>query len=454
MKKCICAILPFFLTAFLTGCITFSQTDSDTEGDMAYESPISSNQQYEVGEVASSGNLNIKITDWKAMNSIDSGIGIYTPDRGNIYLVVFTEFENISSQSQTIRNYSDIEFYVDDYEAENAYFDSSIEGVSGYTWSDSMEIKPGKKSRGYYAIEVPENWERVEFIYGEDISIQITNEDYVESKDIDFNEKTEYKVGEIASSGDIGICVTNWRSVNRVDDGYRYYSPDSGNEIYLIFIELQNNSDSECSVRILNDVTFYMDDYECEMVGLGYSPPTIDGKPALNKAGFNDPIKIKPERKVSGYLSLQAPPTWGTFELVFQDDIVIDLANETSSEDGGDLPVNYNGEWNVEAYITSTGTTMGNPAPKAEFSIYDNYRVVYEVVSGFPDKTIDLNFLMYWPDGVIYTELMEDLPVGHSGYVTWHYENPEVLSPTGDAKIVIQNAATGEVYGEYPFTIS
>lgn len=142
------------------------------------------------------------------------------------------------------------------------------------------------------------------------------------------NKKTEYGIGEVASSEGIDIQVTSWKSVNQVNDGYSTYYPDGDNKIYIVFIEFKNNTDSKCSVNPVTDIVFYVDDYENEMVGLGYDPPRIDGIQSLIKGGMNDPVEIAPGKKVKGYLSLQAPSNWDSFELVYQDEIIINLSDE------------------------------------------------------------------------------------------------------------------------------
>ena len=153
-----------------------------------------------------------------------------------------------------------------------------------------------------------------------------SKEEKIPANNLSINEKTEYGIGEVASSEGIDIEVTSWKSVNQVNDGYSTYYPDGDNKIYIVFVEFKNNTESKCSVNPATDIVFYVDDYENKMVGLGYDPPRIDGVQPLIEAGINDAIEIAPGKKVKGYLSLQAPSSWDSFELVYQDEIVINIS--------------------------------------------------------------------------------------------------------------------------------
>lgn len=99
---------------------------------------------------------NIKIT---AIDFAEShGESFYEPDEGNVFVGIKFEIENISDETQSTSTLLLFDGYVDDvkvsysFNAQMAFNEGTLDG----------EILPNKKLVGWYAIEVPENWEKVE----------------------------------------------------------------------------------------------------------------------------------------------------------------------------------------------------------------------------------------------------------------------------------------------------
>ncbi len=81
------------------------------------------------------------------------------PDAGKTFVGVKFEIENISNESQNISSILLFSVYADDVKCEYSmsaqlsFDEGTLDG----------EIAPSKKAIGWYAVEVPEKWEKLEF---------------------------------------------------------------------------------------------------------------------------------------------------------------------------------------------------------------------------------------------------------------------------------------------------
>ncbi len=99
----------------------------------------------------------IKITAVEMQES--KGANYFEPEAGNVFVGVKFEIENISDAEQNISSLLLFDGYADgvkcDYSisANCAFNDGTLDG----------ELSPGRKMIGYYAVEIPEDWEKLEF---------------------------------------------------------------------------------------------------------------------------------------------------------------------------------------------------------------------------------------------------------------------------------------------------
>ena len=98
--------------------------------------------------------LKFTATEIKESNGED----FFEPDDGNVFVGVKFEIENISDEEQSISTLLLFEGYADDVKCEYsfnaacAFSEGTLDGT----------IAPGKRLKGWYALEVPEDWEELE----------------------------------------------------------------------------------------------------------------------------------------------------------------------------------------------------------------------------------------------------------------------------------------------------
>lgn len=94
----------------------------------------------------------------------------YAPATGNIFVIFFIELENTSSDS-CFFSLSDFEVYQDDVNTKftRLGYDTVVEGYNPLIEFDfdKVEVKPGRKQSGYLAVEIPQSWETLEFVYAD-----------------------------------------------------------------------------------------------------------------------------------------------------------------------------------------------------------------------------------------------------------------------------------------------
>lgn len=151
MRK-IFAILLILIMAF-----SFSACLVDTPKKEKAEVTVSANKKEEIfglNETAVFDNLKFTATEMK----VSHGENFFTPESGNVFVGVKFTIENISEKEQAVSSILLFEGYVDDVKCDYslsaacAFSDGVIDGT----------IAPGKKLIGWYALEVPENYQTIE----------------------------------------------------------------------------------------------------------------------------------------------------------------------------------------------------------------------------------------------------------------------------------------------------
>ncbi|NLJ70969.1 MAG: DUF5067 domain-containing protein [Clostridiaceae bacterium] len=90
----------------------------------------------------------------------DTGSEFNKPDDGKVFVLPVFEIENNSNKDIVISSIMSVDAYVDGYAAKNslkALIESDESTLDG-------KIVPGKKLKGTYGLEVPEDWKEIEII--------------------------------------------------------------------------------------------------------------------------------------------------------------------------------------------------------------------------------------------------------------------------------------------------
>lgn len=158
MKKSLIFLFALCIIASITACnVTNStpQTDSDIENSSGITSQEEQNKIFGLNDTATFKNL--KVTATKLEES--KGKDFFNAENGKVFVGVNFEIENISDKTQNISSLLLFDAYTDDIKCEysltaNVVFgDGTLDG----------EISPGKKLVGWYAVEVPQEWKKLEF---------------------------------------------------------------------------------------------------------------------------------------------------------------------------------------------------------------------------------------------------------------------------------------------------
>ncbi|MBQ7045852.1 MAG: DUF5067 domain-containing protein [Clostridia bacterium] len=157
MKKLLASLLCVALCLTLSGCLVIEDTPSKVQGGA--ETSVKNSAQakediYSLNESAVFDDLKFTATEIKQTNGTD----FFTPEKGNVFVGVKFTVENISDEEQSVSSLLSFEGYVDDVKCDYslsaacAFDEGTLDG----------SIAPGKKLVGWYALEVPNNWEEVE----------------------------------------------------------------------------------------------------------------------------------------------------------------------------------------------------------------------------------------------------------------------------------------------------
>ncbi len=99
---------------------------------------------------------NLKVTATKIEES--KGKDFFEADDGKVFIGVNFEIENISDEEQSISSLLLFDAYSDDIKCE---YSLSANVVFGEGTLDG-KLSPGKKLVGWYAVEAPQNWQKLE----------------------------------------------------------------------------------------------------------------------------------------------------------------------------------------------------------------------------------------------------------------------------------------------------
>lgn len=155
MKKFLSFLLASFVCCALSACdIETSPQKEPYEGSSSSNSPTAKQEDYKLNETAVFKNIKVTATEIKESN----GSEFFGPDAGNVFVGVKFVIENISDESQSISSLLLFEPYADDVKCE--YSITANADFGGGTLDG--EIAAGKRMEGWYAVEVPSSWSKIE----------------------------------------------------------------------------------------------------------------------------------------------------------------------------------------------------------------------------------------------------------------------------------------------------
>lgn len=139
------------LTVLLTLCIVVSFAACSVGDNSSQEMK---DETFGLNDTSTFENLKVTATQLEESN----GKEYFTAESGKVFVGVNFEIENISQETQYISSMLLFDAYADDVKceysisAEMAFGDGTLDG----------ELAPGKKLVGWYAVEVPQEWEQLE----------------------------------------------------------------------------------------------------------------------------------------------------------------------------------------------------------------------------------------------------------------------------------------------------
>lgn len=153
-KNIICVILCLVLCFSLAGCVDDAPTKETGGNDSDSSTATEPKEQvFALNETAVFDDLKITATEIKE----SKGESFLEPDAGNVFVGVNFTIENISDEEQNISSLLLFDAYADDISCDYSFTAATVfkQGVDG-------TIAPGKKIVGWYSVEVPENWQKLE----------------------------------------------------------------------------------------------------------------------------------------------------------------------------------------------------------------------------------------------------------------------------------------------------
>lgn len=160
MKKLLSIFFALCISLSVASCYDSSdvpkkEPDAATTSDAAASSPKADEQVYGLNEPVEFKKF--KVTAVKIEES--NGKNYFNAEDGKVFVGVNFEIENTSQETQNISSVLLFDAYADDikcdysFSANAAFGDGTLDG----------ELTPGKKLVGWYAVELPQEWQKLEF---------------------------------------------------------------------------------------------------------------------------------------------------------------------------------------------------------------------------------------------------------------------------------------------------
>lgn len=157
MKKILVMFLIAVMSVSLAGC---GLTDDVPSKEVPKDNSLSEtskedtkNETFGLNETAVFNDMKFTATALEESNGSD----FFEPKDGNVFVGIKFTIENISDEDQVVSSMLLFEGYADDVKCNYSLnasmaFDGTLDGT----------IAPGKKLIGYYSLEVPNDWKKLE----------------------------------------------------------------------------------------------------------------------------------------------------------------------------------------------------------------------------------------------------------------------------------------------------
>ena len=150
-----CVVICLAIVLSVAGCAGNEPSKQTTDGGTNASTPVLENKEqvFSINETAVFETLKITATEMKE----SKGKSFFEPEAGNVFIGVNFTIENISNEEQSISSILLFDAYADDISCDQSFTAATVfgKGVDG-------TIAPGKKIIGWYAVEAPENWQKLE----------------------------------------------------------------------------------------------------------------------------------------------------------------------------------------------------------------------------------------------------------------------------------------------------
>ncbi len=154
MKKILSFLLVTFLCFALSACDIEDSPQKEPYDSSSVTVQTAKPEDYKLNETAVFKNIKVTATEIKESN----GGEFFGPDEGNVFVGVKFVIENISDESQSISSLLLFDPYADDVKCE--YSITANADFGGGTLDG--EIAAGKRMEGWYAVEVPSGWSKID----------------------------------------------------------------------------------------------------------------------------------------------------------------------------------------------------------------------------------------------------------------------------------------------------
>lgn len=163
MKKILCVLLCLCMLCGLAACAVEDTPTKETPQNQ--ETPTKATEKkdetFKLNETATFKNLKVTATNCEESNGVD----FFTPEAGNVFVGIKFAIENTSAETQSISSLLSFTAYVDDvkcdysFNAACAFDEGTLDG----------DVAAGKKLVGWYAVEVPSNWQSIQIDFQADL---------------------------------------------------------------------------------------------------------------------------------------------------------------------------------------------------------------------------------------------------------------------------------------------
>ena len=152
MKKILALILSVVLCVCFAGCVSDGAPTKETGTNNSQTEP--KEEIFGLNDAAVFENLKFTAIELKE----SKGTTYFTPEAGNTFVGFKFEIQNMSDEEQTVSSLLLFEGYVDDVKCDYSLNAACVFDEGTLDGS----IAPGKKLVGWYALEVPKDWQTIE----------------------------------------------------------------------------------------------------------------------------------------------------------------------------------------------------------------------------------------------------------------------------------------------------